>query len=1411
MKMLLLALLLVAQRPTSPPLRVGTVTGRLLNEDGSPAAKIRVSAMSIPENRNETPALITLAETDSTGRYRLTDVPVGRYYIVAGFVDAPTYYPRGTGPTGATPVNVTANATVPNIDFRIERPSTGLTVSGRVIMEANPSFGTVQVMMAGGSSGGYTNLNVPVKLDGSFEFVRVRPGTYSITVNPSPVSEPRTVVVADKDVTGLELSIPWTSEVTGRVVVEGGGPAPTFNMTFSGGARQMNAYYQGSGQAFRTTVPEGFYVFTTTGIPSGFFLKSATSGGTDLFSSPLHVARNDLPSEIVVTLGVSTPPPWIKLSGRITGSRQAVSSLSIHGPFGAVTTPVSADGSFEFAKLLPGSYSVSMTPGGNVPAQPLTLLVPNRDVSGVELPLPSLKEISGRVIIEGGGPLPRPMLSFSTTEEQKRVSSSTPPSLAQLLVTTPNNRGAAVNIFPTLEQDGSFKASLPEGRYPVTATIQANGGSAPYSVKSFTYGSTDLTKEPLAIAATDSAEMRLTLSPTTTGSWVKVRGRVVGLTAASVPRGVATNVSLSNASFLTQLTAPVNPDGTFEFPRVYSGNYQARLNGVISSLGVPGVEVNVASADVTAVELVIPPQKEISGRILLEGRGAMPRLNLPLTVASPGVGFPGGQATYLNINPQADGTFKVVVPEGERQVGRPNQIPTGYTLKSVQYGSTDLAGNTLKVSAQDTAELRLTVITPDLPPVKVSGKVNGLDGAALLRGSVTLNLNDSRYASTLQTTVSRDGAFEFPAVFPGNYNVAFSPAVSGSVPAINVGAKDLTGIELNIPRLKEIVGRMVLEGSGPMPRLVVPMNSIASTPDRTATSFMNMAINPQPDGTFRVNMLEGERRAGPVSGLPAGYTVKAMTYGTVDLLSSAMKVTIADTAELLVTVSTPTAVSPAKVSGKVTGLDTTTFSGGPLNVTMSAPGYANTLQARISPDGSFQFPEVFPGNYSARVTGPGVAPHQPVTILVSNAEVRNVEIIVPGQKEITGRVIVEESAPLPRFNFRPTPGPAAQRSPLATQLLNITPGANGTFRLLLAEGERSLGDANGLPPGYTLKAATYGATDLMRDPLKVTQADTAELVFTLSAAGLKPVEVSGRVEGLDDEVRIQGAARVVMAAPTYAGNLTAIVRPNGTFEFRSVFPGTWVAQVISPGPGAALPVPLPIPLPTPLPAGGVGIASLGTAGVTVTVTDSDIRDLSLSVPKQFPIVGRVEIQGGGPIPRFPLMFSRPVTATGPGATTTTTTTIAAFSPQPNGTLRFTLPEGERLVNVSQLPPGLALKSITYGDIDLRQSLLKIGENQQTAELHVVLEKTQPTPWVRVAGKVTGLPSEVRNVRVSLTGTFNVPMNVPLNPDGTFTFEQVFQGTSSVRLIGNLGETLQTPVTITVGPKDVNDLEIVYRR
>jgi hypothetical protein len=396
------------------------------------------------------------------------------------------------------------------------------------------------------------------------------------------------------------------------------------------------------------------------------------------------------------------------------------------------------------------------------------------------------------------------MLMMTYTEEKTTTANpaAPPPSLAQLLVTSANVRSGQTAVNLNIQQDGTFKAFMPEGQYRLTANI-SSGTAPPYVLKTFTYGTTDLSKDPLKVTSSDSSEIRMTFAPTSQGTWAKVSGRVVGLSSNATP--VPASVAMNNPSFLTPLTTPVRADGTFEFVKVYSGNYQARLIGTIANVGVSNLEVNVAGSDITNLEFVVPRQKEIPGRIILEGRGPMPQFNIQLIPlpSSSGVYNPG-PVTILNVTPSSsDGVFKLTLSEGERHVGRPTGLPPGYALKSVIYGSTDLAKAPFKISPTDTAELRITISTSDQPPVKVSGKISGLDPSMFVRGPINVSLNAPGYAMALTTQVSPDGSFEFPAVFPGNYTARLAGSVSnGTLAATNVtvAGSDVTGVEIALPR-----------------------------------------------------------------------------------------------------------------------------------------------------------------------------------------------------------------------------------------------------------------------------------------------------------------------------------------------------------------------------------------------------------------------------------------------------------------------------------------------------------------------------------------------------------------------------------------------------------------------------------
>src|SRR6185436_20863096 len=72
----------------------GSISGKILAKDGTPAVGVRVAAMDAQDNPTAREAsLLSVVETDSLGQYRLERVPVGRYYITAGFLDTPTFFP----------------------------------------------------------------------------------------------------------------------------------------------------------------------------------------------------------------------------------------------------------------------------------------------------------------------------------------------------------------------------------------------------------------------------------------------------------------------------------------------------------------------------------------------------------------------------------------------------------------------------------------------------------------------------------------------------------------------------------------------------------------------------------------------------------------------------------------------------------------------------------------------------------------------------------------------------------------------------------------------------------------------------------------------------------------------------------------------------------------------------------------------------------------------------------------------------------------------------------------------------------------------------------------------------------------------------------------------------------------------
>jgi hypothetical protein len=119
-----LASIVFAQVAVGAQARTGTVAGVIRAADGSPAANIRVTAMAAEKGPLDAAATyLSFAASDENGRYRLENIPPGRYHIVAGRIDVPTYYPGTTDRSGARDVLVAADAIVGDVDFVVDPAS----------------------------------------------------------------------------------------------------------------------------------------------------------------------------------------------------------------------------------------------------------------------------------------------------------------------------------------------------------------------------------------------------------------------------------------------------------------------------------------------------------------------------------------------------------------------------------------------------------------------------------------------------------------------------------------------------------------------------------------------------------------------------------------------------------------------------------------------------------------------------------------------------------------------------------------------------------------------------------------------------------------------------------------------------------------------------------------------------------------------------------------------------------------------------------------------------------------------------------------------------------------------------------------------------------------------------------------
>jgi TonB family protein len=570
----------------------GIVSGEIRTRDGQPAVGVRVSAMAIPDAGvpgNSGTALISIGVTDNQGRYTLENILPGRYYITAGFVDLPTYYPGVSAVSGAMPVQVLAGTPITGINFAAAN-TLGVTVSGRVRRATGTEgIGGQSVVLIGGTA----PIQVTTAADGSFQFLRVLPGSYQLGSAAGRTSQPLAVAVGDQNILGLEIVVVPTVNVTGSVVIEGNGMRPRIQLqlsSFKGTGQSVGVSTQPDG-SMRAVMPEGEYRVSWSSLPVGYEIKSVTSGTIDLLTRSLKVSVDAPPEPIRVLVSVEGNP-WVKVSGRVTnpGSNR---TLILTGPnVDQIQLTVNPDGTFEIPQALPGQYQVrpNPIPAASVAAirlqatQLISVVIPNQDTTNLVIPLPLMKVVQGIVVNNSGAAV------------QGRYSLS-----YQQSILTSSSSGSTSFATPS---DGKFTLELSPGS-DVHISVSAPG----YPTKSLTYGVTDLMRDNMRVAMTDTAELRVVLDTisTTIGVGGAIGGSIGGLVGGVVggtPGGV-----LSSSTVGTLISPPPPPPSA---PPTTAAS-PANVNRVSSEVA----QSNIASR----VEAIYPPSARtarIEGSVVLQ-------------------------------------------------------------------------------------------------------------------------------------------------------------------------------------------------------------------------------------------------------------------------------------------------------------------------------------------------------------------------------------------------------------------------------------------------------------------------------------------------------------------------------------------------------------------------------------------------------------------------------------------------------------------------------------------------------------------------------------------------------------------------------------------------------------------------
>ena len=412
--------------------------------------------------------------------------------------------------------------------------------------------------------------------------------------------------------------------------------------------------------------------------------------------------------------------------------------------------------------------------------------------------------------------------------------------------------------------------------------------------------------------------------------------------------------------------------------------------------------------------------------------------------------------------------------------------------------------------------------------------------------------------------------------------------------------------------------------------------------------------------------------------------------------------------------------------------------------------------------------------YGARIGQPGTG--SPITLELGEA-IKDVEFKLTPQGVISGKVLNEDGEPLSRVSievFRQPSYFSRATSMVGRNIMGTTTNDVGQFLIgNLAPGKYILRADRGFPGDLRIQApsgegaqvyvATFypNAADIeSATPITINAGEEVSGIEIWLQKG-RVYSVRGRVLGASDDksgriqVSLDPQKRPPMNFSRGVGSIA--VKPDGSFEFASVVPGSYFVTAVH----------------FPDAPGG----QLQTVGrVPVSVANGDVTDLivHLAVPVRLELEGTIAVEADEHAKVNGTVFlqaAEPSGFFGPG--------IPPARIQSDGTFRLErVSPGKYYINVVPLPEGTYLKQVKAGDADVLESGLDVPDSGSVPRLEILVGSKAATiegvvrdedkPWP--GASIALLPDSTRPEMIRRLQKSSVS-----GQDGRFTLKGIAPG------------------------------------